>query len=54
MHRDKPALPSGAPWLSRNLVEAIRQRSAPLGGVNLELPSHATVEAAPLLDPPLS
>jgi hypothetical protein len=34
-----------------NLAEAIRRRFTPLGGVDLELPSHATVEAAPSFDP---
>jgi hypothetical protein len=34
-----------------NLAEAIRRRFAPLGGVDLEPPSHGTVDAAPSFDP---
>jgi hypothetical protein len=34
-----------------NLAEAIRRRFAPLGGVDRETPSDATVDATPLLDP---
>ena len=34
-----------------DLAEAIRRRFAPLGGVDLEPPSGATVDAAPSSDP---
>ncbi len=34
-----------------NLAEAIRRRFAPLGGVDLEPPPHATVDTAPSFDP---
>ncbi len=34
-----------------NLAEAIRRRFAPLGGVDLEPPSHGTIDAAPSFDP---
>ena len=37
-----------------NPAEAIRRRLAPLGGVDLEPPSHGAVDAAPSFDPSLS